>query len=108
VKYEVLVLAEAEDDLVELYDFIAAEDAPSKAEALLVQLEKACASLDRFPERGRIPPELRRIGVSLYREILLGPYRIVYRIGSRSVHIYAVLDGRRDLTQTLERRLIGS
>jgi toxin ParE1/3/4 len=106
VKFEVLVLPEAEDDLVEIYEFVAAADSPSKAEYLLTRLEKACVSLERFPARGRIPPELRRIGVTTYRETLVGPYRIVYRFGSRSVHVYAVLDGRRDLSETLERRLI--
>ncbi len=62
--------------------------------------------MERFAGRGRIPPELRAIGVHLYREILVKPYRIVYRPGSRTVHVYAVLDGRRDISETLERRLV--
>jgi len=106
VRYAVRVLAEAEDDLLEIHRYVSAADSPVKAWSLLDRLEEACRSLSRFPDRGRIPPELRAAGVLLYREILLKPYRIVYRIERKLVHVYAVLDGRRDLTDILEERLL--
>ena len=59
-----------------------------------------------MPERGHIPPELERIGVFGFREIHFKPYRIVYEIERKGVFIHCVLDGRRDLQELLESRLL--
>ena len=52
----------------------------------------AAGTLSRLPERGRVVPELRRADV---RELLLGSYRIVYRIEARRVAILTVRHLRR-------------
>ena len=55
------------------------------------------AATDRladFPRSGRIVPEL---GVDRLREIVLGNYRIIYRIDARRVIVLMVLHGRQQL-----------
>jgi toxin ParE1/3/4 len=106
VKYEVLVVADAETDLFEIYRYVAFNDSLEKAEQLLDKLEEMIKGLDRFPMRGHIPPELRRIGVLDYREVHFKPYRIIYRTEGQRVFVYCVLDGRRDLPSLLEARLL--
>ena len=59
-----------------------------------------------FPIRGHLPPELERIGVLDYKEIHYKPYRIIYQIIESTVYVHCVLDGRRDLQQLLEERLL--
>lgn len=59
-----------------------------------------------MPERGRIPPELERIGIREFREIICNPYRIIYTIMKSQVVVYCILDGRRDLQDLLEERLL--
>ena len=59
-----------------------------------------------MPERGRIPPELERIGIREFRELILKPYRIIYSMAKNQVLVYCVLDGRRDLQDLLEERLL--
>ena len=56
-------------------------------------------------QRGRIVPELRAAGVQTYRELVEGPWRIVYRYDARYVYVTAVLDARRDLSSVLLERL---
>ena len=63
--------------------------------------------LERFPHRGAIPAELERLGIGDFRQTLLAPYRIVYRVVADSVYIMLIADGRRDLQALLERRLLG-
>ncbi|WP_370693612.1 type II toxin-antitoxin system RelE/ParE family toxin [Nitrospira tepida] len=62
--------------------------------------------MERFPERGRIVPELHQIGIDFLRELVISPYRLLYRIDHRAVHVLAVFDGRRNLEDlVLERAL---
>jgi toxin ParE1/3/4 len=58
--------------------------------------------------RGRVVPELRELSLEPWRELLVKPYRIIYRISGPQVLIIAVLDGRRDVEDTLLRRLLRS
>jgi toxin ParE1/3/4 len=52
------------------------------------------------------PPELSRINVTAFLEVHFKPYRILYEIDTATVYMHCVLDGRRDLTTLLERRLL--
>jgi toxin ParE1/3/4 len=106
MRYGVRVLGEAEEDLFEIHTYVAEKDSPSKAEALFDRLQRACESLAVYPARGRVSPELKSIGVFLYRELLVLSYRIFYRIEGRTVYVYAILDGRRDLSEILHERLL--
>ena len=61
--YNVYFVSDAEDDLVEIYNYVSADDSAAKADTLLSNIEECCLSLLSFPNRGHIPPELERIGV---------------------------------------------
>lgn len=48
----------------------------------------------RFPESGRIVPELGRADV---RELLEVPYRVIYRVASDAIEVLAVVHARQQL-----------
>ena len=102
-QYGVYFIADAEDDLFELYKYVAVNDS---AKNLLNKIEQACKKLSTFPDRGHFPPELERIGIFSYKEVHYKPYRIIYQIMESNVFIHCILDGRRDLEQILQERLI--
>jgi toxin ParE1/3/4 len=106
VSYQVVILDEAEEDIFSIYCYILKNDSPLKAEFVFGKVEELCNGLQDLPNRGHIPPELERVGMSLYREIHFKPYRIIYEIDGKIVFIHCVVDGRRDLQQLLERRLV--
>ena len=81
----------ARDDLREIYDFIA-RDSPRAAEALVERVLHSTERLASFPESGRTVPEFPDLG---YRELLVGTYRVWYRIERETVSIVTVLHGRR-------------
>jgi len=97
---------EAERDLADIVQYIAAHDSPARAGHVLDRLEALCASLAELPARGHYPPELERLGVATYREVHFKPYRVIYQVIGDDLFIHAVLDGRRDLQALLERRLL--
>ena len=106
MKYKVYIISDAEKDLTELYHHVAKYDSPEKADHLLDQIESTCQTLSELAHRGPTPPELERIGIFDYKEVHYKPYRILYQIIDSSVFIHCVLDGRRDLQELLEKRLL--
>ena len=103
-KWRVVWTESAAEDLVEIVLFIAG-NSPTNARRLLVRLRSRADSLGRSPQRGRIVPELASSGTRMWRELVVKPYRIVYRIRENVVMVGAVVDGRRDLEDLLLERL---
>ena len=106
MKHQVLLIAEAEEDIFDIYKYVLRADGRSRADHLLGKLQETCQSLAEMPRRGHNPPELDRVGVRGYREIHFKPYRVIYQIVGRKVFIHCVLDGRRNLQDILERRML--
>ncbi len=98
----------AERDLEEIHRYVAKAVSRAKANRLLDRLLEVTEGLETFPERGRFPEELQGLGIREYREVLFGPYRVIYRVMGERVLIYVVADGRRDMQSLLERRLLGA
>ena len=103
--FEVLWTDAARLDLEGIVEFIAEEN-PMNALTTLARVERRCRTLAALPERGRIVPELRAVDVLTYRELIEGPWRIVYRYDVNRVHVMAVLDARRELSSLLLERLV--
>lgn len=106
VKYNVYLVEDAERDLLEICGYVAAHDSKEKADRLRDTLEKTIVKLETMPDRGHFPPELERIGVCEYREVFFKPYRIIYQVVRTDVFVFCVFDGRRDLQDILQERLL--
>ena len=106
MKYRVLIDPEAKKDLKEIFIYVAVNDSLNSANKLLDGIEKTCYKLEKFPERGHIPVELRSTGIKRYLEIHYKPYRIIYEIEKNLVYIHAILDGRRNIQEILNERLL--
>lgn len=104
MKYQVYLSTDAEGDIFDIWNYVAHTESPQKADYLLQKLEATCHSLEEFPERGHIPPELERVHVREYREIHWKPYRILYRIQDDRVFVHCILDGRRNMQELLIER----
>ena len=63
-RYRVRIIEDAEQDLIDIYTYVALNDSAQKADYVLDQLDGLCLSLVELPDRGHVPPELERIGVS--------------------------------------------
>jgi plasmid stabilization system protein ParE len=102
--YRILWAPIAAQDLDDIIDYIAAQDGPDAAVRVYDKVKKRTRTLSTHPRRCRIVPELRSVGVMEYRELIVSPYRVFFRIDGQDVGIIGVLDGRRDLEETLIRR----
>ena len=106
MNFEVFIISDAEEDILEIYHYVLINDSEEKAEYLLNKIEETCLSLRKYPNRGHVPPELERIGIYTYKEIHFKPYRIIYEVTESIVYIHCALDGRRSLQELLENRLL--
>lgn len=88
-------------DLEAIRDYVARDSA--KYATLLV--ERLIASLDQvrlFPEIGRIVPEYHRPEL---REVILGSYRVVYRLWDAQIEVLTVFHGARLFPDDVEAAL---
>ena len=102
--FEVIWTKAAETDLERIVDFIA-DDSIDAALAVFARIRERAATLDNFPNKGRVVPELHQHGIIQYRELILSPWRIVYRIDGNTVYVTSVFDSRRNLEDLLLERL---
>jgi len=94
-------LADAQvDDTVA---YIAADD-PAAALAWLELMLELVRSLADYPDSGRVVPELQREDV---RELIVAPYRVMYRRTADAVEIAAIRHGARDFEADELARQVG-
>jgi toxin ParE1/3/4 len=84
-------------DLEEIAEYIAL-DKPSAAKKLVRSVFKRVERLGQHPQSGRKPPEFNK---TVYREIIVGPCRIFYRIDKKKIYILYVMRGERLLRKYL-------
>ncbi len=84
-------------DLNEIAEYIAL-DKPGAARHLVQKVFSKTERLEKFPESGRKPAELKK---SRYREIIVDPCRIFYRIEKGKVYILYVMRSERKLRKYL-------
>ncbi len=106
MRYKVNFVSDAEEDLFLIYKYIYLNDSEEQAEKIYSKLHEKCLLLQKFPERGNIPPELDLLNIEDFLEIHYKPYRIIYRIIKSEVFIQCVVDGRRDIQKLLQERLL--
>lgn len=94
-------------DLEEIAAFLALDSVPG-AERILRRIEGRAARLESSPARGRVVPELARFQMRTWRELVIKPYRLVYRIEGDTVTVLAVFDARRELEDLLFERILRS
>jgi plasmid stabilization system protein ParE len=95
----------ARPDLESIVSYLA-DRSPQAALTTLRRLESKARSLASSTARGRVVPELARLQIRQYRELITTPYRLIYRVRSRDVLVLAVLDARRNLEDVLLDRLL--
>lgn len=78
------------DKASEIADYIA-KDKPSAAEEWLNTLFAKVERLETSPKIGRKVPE---INSELFRELIYGNYRIIYRIAKEQIEILTIHHGR--------------
>ena len=81
-------------DCQEILDWFERQGDRDAGAAVVTQLLARIEQLERFPHSGRIVPEFQQPQL---RELIESPYRIVDRVGDRSLTVIRVWRGEREL-----------
>ena len=84
-------------DLNKIAEYIALDN-PTAANDLVKKIFKKVERLEDFPNSGRNPAELKK---SRYKEIIVNPCRVFYRIDGDNIYIVYVMRSERKLRQFL-------
>lgn len=88
------------EDLTGIRDYIA-QGSEYYAAEFIQKIIQAVQKLERFPELGRVIPEIED---SSAREVVFQNYRILYRIKPDRIDIAAVLHGHRNIAKKIAER----
>ena len=102
--FEVIWTNTAENDLIEIIEYIA-QNSINTALNILEKIKKQVSELYFSPKRCRIVPELAQQGINQYRDMIIPPWRIIYRISESTVYVLSVLDSRQNIEDILLKRL---
>ena len=95
----------SESDLIAIVKYLH-NNSPQAATKAFDKIKDKTTDLMIFPERGRIVPELLAQGIGHYRELVIPPWRVIYRFSGAIVYVLAVIDSRRNVEDILLDRLI--
>ncbi len=87
----------AEGHLDAIYDYIA-QDSPEYAMRMVDRLTRRSQQISEFPFSGRRVPEYD--DVDQIREVIEGPYRIIYHIKPDRIDVLAVIHGATDVIRS--------
>jgi addiction module RelE/StbE family toxin len=95
----------AEDDVGDIIDYFKA-DSPIAAFDVMERIRERTSHLADAPLAGRYVPELYAFGYTNYREIIVKPWRIIYRIDGKTVYVILVIDSRRNVEDVILTKLL--
>jgi len=96
----VIWTASALDDIDKIADFVAKDSAHAAAK-LVERLLARSEQLERFPFSGSVVNELKH---EAYRELIVGTFRMIYRVADDICHIVWVVHASQDFQEALHRR----
>ena len=94
---EIIWTSPALDDMDEIAEYIAISNL-SAAKKLVKTIFRKINRLENFPESGKKPLELANLN---YREVIVNPCRIFYKIDRDKIFILHVMRQERDLRRFL-------
>lgn len=84
---------QAAEDVSSIYDYIV-RDSRQYALRMIERIEAAAVSASNLPEAGSIVDEYNRADL---RQVLAGPYRVIYRLEPDQIVVLTVIHSARQL-----------
>jgi addiction module RelE/StbE family toxin len=103
--YKVKWTSNAKEDLLNIVDYMK-KDSLNAARNAYEQIKEKAQSSNFFPLRGRVVPELLKEGITIYRELIAQPWRIMYKIENDTIFIMAIFDSRQNVEELLLQKLL--
>lgn len=99
-RFTLRLLSIAEQDFLDIIEYLAAES-PAAARTVIDQIEKRLQQLRDYPFLEKVPADtnIARMG---YRVLVMEGYLIFYKVRGKTVLVYRVIHGSRDILPLLD------
>ena len=96
-KHPIVLSRDTENDLAELFDYIARDSGLERAETVLHRIDETLSRLQRMPRVGRLRTELD----GSPRVFAVWPWLVIYepKPDGSGIFVWRVVDGRRDIVK---------
>jgi len=82
--YKLQWTTNAKDDPLNIVGYIK-NDSPRIANNIYLKIRTKALSSNFFILKSPVVPELQKEGITLYREVIASPWRIIYKVGNDTV-----------------------
>ena len=93
--YNVYITGSAEQDILDIWNYIC-DDSKLRAKKFVDQIETKITKLRKYPQRCPVINETEFLGIE-YRHLVIGNYRIIFKIDNENVYIMRIIHGSRIL-----------
>jgi len=104
-RYKVFWTDDAINDFNAIITHIFTEN-KTNAKAIYLAIKEQCSTLEHFPFRTRVVPELESLGIMQYRELIFKRWRIIYSVDDDIVYLLLIIDSRQDMQEQLVQRIL--
>lgn len=104
-RYRIEITEQALADLAAIGEWIRSEAGAQAARQMINAMLERIDTLEQFPERGALVPELELLGRDGFRTLPAPPYRLLYRVHEARVTVRMIYHMRRDFAALLEERM---
>lgn len=99
-KFDLRLLSVAEQDFLDIIEYIATESL-SAARHVTDHIEQDLQQLRRHPFLGKVPADTKLAKMG-YRVLVVGDYLTFYKVRRKTVLVYRIIHGARDILPFLE------
>ena len=94
-RYDVHITRSAEQDILDIFHYVC-DDSKLRAKKFIAQIESEIAELKKYPKRCPVINESEYLGIK-YRHLIIGNYRIIFKIDDQNVYIMRIVHSSRIL-----------
>jgi plasmid stabilization system protein ParE len=99
-RFTLKLLSIAEQDFLDIIEYLAAES-PAAARTVMDQIDTRLQQLRDYPFLGKVPADTKLARMS-YRVLVVKEYLIFYKVRGRTVLVYRIIHGARDILPLLD------
>ena len=103
--YKVFWTEDAIHDFDSIITYIYNEN-QTNAKAIYIAMKEQCSTLEHFPFRTRVVPELEALGIMQYRVLIFKRWHIIYSVEDTTVNLLLIIDSRQDIQEQLIQRIL--
>jgi plasmid stabilization system protein ParE len=94
-KFSVYITESAEQDILDIWNYICVDN-KTRAKKFVARIESEIEKLKKYPARCSVINESEFFGFE-YRQLVIGKYRIIFKIDADEVFIMRIIHGSRIL-----------